>query len=70
MMQKKYIETWKKYNPDYKIIEWNESNFDVNCCEYIRDAYKEKNGRLCQIMPAYMPLYPWVEFIWTQTLKS
>ena len=23
------IESWKKYCPDYQIIEWNESNFDV-----------------------------------------
>ena len=22
------IETWKKYLPDFKIMEWNESNFD------------------------------------------
>ena len=27
---KKYMETWKKYCPYYEIIEWNESNFDVN----------------------------------------
>lgn len=27
---KKYIETWKKYCPDYEIKEWNENNFDVN----------------------------------------
>ena len=27
---KKYIKTWKKYLPDYKIMEWNENNFDVN----------------------------------------
>ena len=24
------IESWKKYCPDYEIIEWNESNFDIN----------------------------------------
>ena len=26
----KYIDTWKKYFPDYEIKEWNENNFDVN----------------------------------------
>lgn len=36
------IESWKKYCPDYKIIEWNEYNFDINQCQYIADAYKEK----------------------------
>lgn len=32
------LESWKKHLPDYKIIEWNESNFDINCCEYVRLA--------------------------------
>ena len=36
------IESWKKYCPDYEIIEWNESNFDVNMFDYTRQAYKEK----------------------------
>lgn len=35
------IETWKKFCGDYEIIEWNEKNFDVNVCQYTRDAYKE-----------------------------
>jgi len=26
----KCINSWKKYLPDYEIIEWNEDNFDVN----------------------------------------
>ena len=39
---KKYIATWKKYCPDYKIIEWNESNFDVNLSPYTSEAYKMK----------------------------
>ena len=39
---KKCIETWKKYCPDYEIVEWNESNFDVNCCDYVKEAYEAK----------------------------
>lgn len=39
---KKYIATWKKYCPDYEIREWNESNFDVSCCTYIKEAYEAK----------------------------
>ena len=31
----RYIETWKKYNPDYIIKEWNENNFDIHCCRYV-----------------------------------
>lgn len=38
----KCIESWKKYCPDYDIIEWNEDNFDVNCCDYVREAYEAK----------------------------
>lgn len=34
------IESWKKYCPDYEIIEWNENNFDINCCDYVREAYE------------------------------
>ena len=33
---KRCIESWKKYCPDYKIIEWNENNYDVNSNEYMR----------------------------------
>ena len=39
---KRCIESWKKYCPDYKIIEWNENNYDVNSNEYMKAAYKEK----------------------------
>lgn len=38
----KCIESWKKYCPDYEIIEWNESNFDLNCCAYVKEAYEAK----------------------------
>lgn len=38
----KCIESWKKYCPGYEIKEWNESNFDLNACNYIREAYAEK----------------------------
>ncbi len=39
---KKCIESWKKYCPDYEIIEWNESNFDVEQNDYIKEAYAAK----------------------------
>ena len=39
---KKYIATWKKYCPDYELIEWNESNFDLNSNTYIKEAYEAK----------------------------
>ena len=36
------INSWKKHLPDYKIIEWNEINFDINSNEYVRQAYSAK----------------------------
>lgn len=39
---KKYIDTWKKYCPDYEIIEWNENNFDITENQYCKEAYEAK----------------------------
>lgn len=39
---KKCVKSWKKYFPDYEIIEWNESNFDFTCCPYVQQAYEAK----------------------------
>ncbi len=39
---KKYIKSWKKFLPDYEIMEWNETNFDVNFCDFVKNAYKNK----------------------------
>lgn len=39
---KRCIESWKKYCPDYRIIEWNESNYDWKKVPYMREAYEEK----------------------------
>lgn len=38
----KCINTWKKVCPDYKIIRWDESNYDVTKNKYMYDAYKCK----------------------------
>lgn len=38
----KCIDSWKKYCPDYEIIEWNENNFDINCCPYVKEAYESR----------------------------
>lgn len=36
------IKIWKKYFPGWKIIEWNEDNYDLSGIQYIEDAYKLK----------------------------
>lgn len=39
---KRCIESWRKYCPDYEIKEWNEDNFDLNSCAYVKEAYAAK----------------------------
>lgn len=39
---RKCMESWKKYCPDYKIIEWNEQNFDISKNRYVQQAYETK----------------------------
>ena len=36
----KCISSWKKYLPGHEIVEWNESNFDVNALPYVAEAYR------------------------------
>jgi len=36
---KKCIDSWKKYCPDYEIIEWNEDNYDIKKHPYMKQAY-------------------------------
>ena len=42
VLAKKCIQSWKKYCPDYEIIEWNEDNFDINSNQYVKEAYDNK----------------------------
>lgn len=36
----KNIETWKRYNPDFIIKEWNEDNFNIGLFPYVSEAYQ------------------------------
>lgn len=38
----KCLKTWEKYLSDYKIILWNEQNFDLNTNNWVKQAYAEK----------------------------
>lgn len=39
---KRYMESWHKYCPDYEIIRWDESNYDISKNRYMREAYECK----------------------------
>ena len=38
----KCITSWHQYCPDWEIIEWNETNYDVTAHDYTKEAYNEK----------------------------
>ena len=40
-LMKKCIKSWKSYCPNYEIIRWDESNFDVNCHPFVKSAYEQ-----------------------------
>lgn len=35
-----WMESWKKYCPDYEIVRWDESNYDVRKNQYMYEAYQ------------------------------
>ena len=39
---RKCIASWRKFFPDYEIIEWNEDNFDVHAIPYTSQAYEAR----------------------------
>lgn len=40
--EKRCIETWRKFFPDYEIKRWDETNFDVEKCIFAKQAYENK----------------------------
>lgn len=36
------MKTWKKHLSDYRFIEWNEDNFDMNAHPFVKKAYEMK----------------------------
>jgi len=59
-LAKKCIRSWKKYCPDYEIIEWNEDNFDLDAAPlYVRQAYEAKKWGF---VTDYVRLWAMTEF--------
>lgn len=37
------VESWRRIMPDYQIIEWNETNYDISqSCDFVRQAYANR----------------------------
>lgn len=41
-LEVKCIESWKKFLPEYELKLWNEENFDLNCNQYVKEAYENR----------------------------
>ena len=39
---KRCMETWEKFCPDYEIVRWDESNYDISWSPYMVQAYERK----------------------------
>lgn len=37
-----WMDSWHKYCPDYDIVEWNESNYDITKNTYMHQAYENR----------------------------
>ncbi len=52
-LMKRNVENWHKVCPDYQIIRWDESNYDISKNQYMKEAYElEQWG----FVPDYMRL--------------
>lgn len=51
--------SWEKYCPDYKIVRWDETSFDIDCCPYVREAYEAKKWAF---ITDYVRLYAIVQY--------
>lgn len=54
---KKYIESWKTFLPEYEIIQWNEKNFDINSCNYVKEAYEAQKWAFVSDYARFKILY-------------
>lgn len=52
------IESWRKFCPDYEIIEWNESNYDIAKNRYMKEAYDVKKW-------GFVPDYARLDIVYT-----
>ena len=39
----KFMETWKKFCPDFEIKRWDETNFPVDGHPFTKEAYQENH---------------------------
>ena len=42
LREQRCIDSWKKFMPDFELVLWNESNFDVYAVPFTKEAYELK----------------------------
>ena len=65
---KKCMETWKRNCPDYEFMEWNETNFDVNMCEFTKGAYENKKWAFVSDVDALPLAAVLISFVGTELM--
>lgn len=66
---KQCINSWKKYCPDWELIQWDETNFDTTQYRWVREALQ--SGKYA-FAADFVRLYVLKHFgggIWTQTYR-
>lgn len=62
-LAKKCLKSWQKYLPDYKIVRWDEKNFDVHVNNFCSEAYTQGKWAFvadvarCHVLREYGGLY-------------
>jgi mannosyltransferase OCH1-like enzyme len=63
-LAQKCIKSWQKYCPDYQIIRWDETNFDINSNLYVKQAYEAKKYAFVSDYVRFGLYIIMEEFIW------
>lgn len=54
---KRCIKSWREKLPGWEIKEWNENNFDVESCTYMKQAYESKKYAFASDYARFAVLY-------------
>ncbi len=56
-LMKKCLDSWQKYLPEYKLMLWNEDNFDLNTNIFVKQAYESKKWAFVTDYVRFYALY-------------
>lgn len=62
---KRCIDSWYKFCPDWEIVEWNETNFDINAVPYMKEAYEQGKWAFVSDVARLLIVYQSGGYTWT-----